>query len=228
MACRPTRAAGASWMRLPCHWSSRPSSERKAARAFRRTSSSYSGIFRNTVRPPRSSHRSRGVGRSLCPFSASAWHWSDAADPLASPGIGTGMKCSSATRCADPWPASATASSMPSVRWPHGRPCARGEVRTSAWLWRSLPDLAGRRMGRQEADQKRDGTVFRAIRQVEREVVPQVDGLVYVSRWARDALLSWFPEAATVPYAVIGNFRGTAAPWARPRTARGPCHHRSP
>jgi glycosyltransferase involved in cell wall biosynthesis len=53
---------------------------------------------------------------------------------------------------------------------------------------------------------RRDGTVFRAIRQIERAVIPQVDGLVYVSRWARDALLSWLPEAATVPYAVIGNF----------------------
>jgi glycosyltransferase involved in cell wall biosynthesis len=53
---------------------------------------------------------------------------------------------------------------------------------------------------------KRDGTVFRAIRQTEREVIPQVDGLVYVSRWARDALLSWLPEAAGVPSAVIGNF----------------------
>jgi glycosyltransferase involved in cell wall biosynthesis len=53
---------------------------------------------------------------------------------------------------------------------------------------------------------KRDGTVFRAIRQVEREVIPQVDGLVYVSRWARNALLSWLPEAGAVQYAVIGNF----------------------
>ena len=52
----------------------------------------------------------------------------------------------------------------------------------------------------------RDGTVFRAIRQFEREVIPQVDGLVYVSRWGRDALLSWFPEAAAVPCTVIGNF----------------------
>jgi glycosyltransferase involved in cell wall biosynthesis len=52
----------------------------------------------------------------------------------------------------------------------------------------------------------RDGTVFRAIRQVERAVIPQVDGLVYVSRWARDALVSWLPEASAVPYAVIGNF----------------------
>ena len=53
---------------------------------------------------------------------------------------------------------------------------------------------------------KRDGAVFRAIRHLEREVIPQVDGLVYVSKWARDALLSWLPEAAAVPYAVIGNF----------------------
>jgi glycosyltransferase involved in cell wall biosynthesis len=53
---------------------------------------------------------------------------------------------------------------------------------------------------------RRDGNVFRSIRQVEREVIPQVDGLVYVSRWAREALLGWFPGAATVPYAIIGNF----------------------
>jgi glycosyltransferase involved in cell wall biosynthesis len=53
---------------------------------------------------------------------------------------------------------------------------------------------------------RRDGAVFRAIRQVEREVIPRVDGLVYVSRWARDALVSWLPEAAAVRYAIIGNF----------------------
>jgi glycosyltransferase involved in cell wall biosynthesis len=53
---------------------------------------------------------------------------------------------------------------------------------------------------------KRDGTVFRAIRRLERDVIPQVDGLVYVSKWARDALLTWLPEAAVVPFAVIGNF----------------------
>jgi glycosyltransferase involved in cell wall biosynthesis len=53
---------------------------------------------------------------------------------------------------------------------------------------------------------KHDGAVFRAIRRVEREVIPQVDGLVSVSRWARDALVSWLPEAAAVPYTVIGNF----------------------
>ncbi len=53
---------------------------------------------------------------------------------------------------------------------------------------------------------RRDGTVFRAIRQVERRTIPQVKALVYVSRWARDALSSWMPEAAAVPSAVIGNF----------------------
>ena len=59
------------------------------------------------------------------------------------------------------------------------------------------------------ADKKqitRDGRVFRAIRQVEREVIPLADGIVYVSQWAQDALASWLPEAAAVPSAVIGNF----------------------
>jgi glycosyltransferase involved in cell wall biosynthesis len=51
-----------------------------------------------------------------------------------------------------------------------------------------------------------DGAQFRAIRQVEREVIPQVDGLVYVSSWAQNALLDWLPKAAAVPSAVIDNF----------------------
>ena len=53
---------------------------------------------------------------------------------------------------------------------------------------------------------KRGGSVFRAIRRLERQVFPQVDGLVYVSRWGQNALLSWLPEAAAVPSVVIGNF----------------------
>lgn len=53
---------------------------------------------------------------------------------------------------------------------------------------------------------KQDGRVFRGIRQVEREVIPQLDGLVAVAKWARDALVSWLPEAAAVPYTVVGNF----------------------
>jgi glycosyltransferase involved in cell wall biosynthesis len=59
---------------------------------------------------------------------------------------------------------------------------------------------------------KQNGVVFRAIRQLEREVIPQVDGLVYVSGWARNALLGWLPEAASVPSAVIGNFVAPAPP----------------
>ena len=51
---------------------------------------------------------------------------------------------------------------------------------------------------------KRDRRVFRGIRQFEREVIPRVDGLVYVSQWAQDALLHWLPEASLVPSAVIG------------------------
>jgi glycosyltransferase involved in cell wall biosynthesis len=73
-------------------------------------------------------------------------------------------------------------------------------------------------MANEWADKKqiqRDGTVFRTIRMAEREAIPQVDGLVFVSKWGRDALLSWLPEAASVPYAVIGNF--VAPPRANPR-----------
>ena len=70
-----------------------------------------------------------GSARSPYPFSALASFWSDAADPPASSGIGIGMRCSSATRCADTSPRSATASSMPRDRWPPGQLCVRGEDR---------------------------------------------------------------------------------------------------
>ena len=53
---------------------------------------------------------------------------------------------------------------------------------------------------------KRGGRVFRAIRQMEREVIPAVDGIVYVSRSARDHLLDWLPEAAEVRSEVVPNF----------------------
>jgi glycosyltransferase involved in cell wall biosynthesis len=53
---------------------------------------------------------------------------------------------------------------------------------------------------------RHDGPLFRGIRRFERDVIPDVDGLVYVSQWARGALLGWLPEAAAVPDAVIGNF----------------------
>jgi glycosyltransferase involved in cell wall biosynthesis len=52
----------------------------------------------------------------------------------------------------------------------------------------------------------RQGALFRAIRGLERDVIPRVDGLVFVSGWAREALLSWLPEAGAVPYAIVDNF----------------------
>jgi len=52
---------------------------------------------------------------------------------------------------------------------------------------------------------KNGGRVFQAMRQVEREVISQVDGLVYMSQWARDALLDWLPEAGKIPSDVIGS-----------------------
>lgn len=60
---------------------------------------------------------------------------------------------------------------------------------------------------------KRGGRVFRTIRRVERDVIPRVDGIVYVTNWAREALLSWLPEAGSVPSTVISNF---VAPVAEP------------
>ena len=53
---------------------------------------------------------------------------------------------------------------------------------------------------------RRDGRLFRAIRQYERQVIPRVDRLVYVSQSARSGVLSWLPQAAAVPSAVISNF----------------------
>jgi glycosyltransferase involved in cell wall biosynthesis len=53
---------------------------------------------------------------------------------------------------------------------------------------------------------KRGGALFRSIRRAERRAITKVDSLVYVSEWARQALLSWLPEAAGVPSAIIGNF----------------------
>jgi glycosyltransferase involved in cell wall biosynthesis len=57
---------------------------------------------------------------------------------------------------------------------------------------------------------RRDGFLFRAIQQYERQVIPSVDRLMYVSRSARSGVLSWLPEAAAVPSAVISNF---VSPW---------------
>jgi glycosyltransferase involved in cell wall biosynthesis len=53
---------------------------------------------------------------------------------------------------------------------------------------------------------KPGGFVYRAIKRMEKDVIPRVDGIVYVSNWARDCLLKWLPEAGALPSAVIPNF----------------------
>lgn len=58
----------------------------------------------------------------------------------------------------------------------------------------------------------RNGKIFQSMQKADREVIPEVNKLVYVSRWAQEALLSWLPEAAKVPSAIIGNF---VSPWQR-------------
>jgi glycosyltransferase involved in cell wall biosynthesis len=67
---------------------------------------------------------------------------------------------------------------------------------------------------------KRGGRVFRQIRSLERDVLSRIDGVVYVSNWARRALLTWLPEAAETPWVVCDNF---VTPWHadRPAQARG-------
>lgn len=52
----------------------------------------------------------------------------------------------------------------------------------------------------------RGGRVYRWIRATERQVVPRVDGLVFVSSWARSAVQAWMPEADEVSATVVPNF----------------------
>lgn len=86
---------------------------------------------------------------------------------------------------------------------PHQRVVMAVHFRTS-----QADEWAGKRQIR------RDGLVFRGIRRFERDVIPRTDGLVYVSEWARDAMIEWLPEGAAVPSVVIGNF---VAPWPAPQ-----------
>jgi glycosyltransferase involved in cell wall biosynthesis len=90
-------------------------------------------------------------------------------------------------------------------RGPHQRVVLAVHFRTSqADEWADKNDIT------------RGGTVFRAIRRTERRVLPRVDGLVYVSGWARRAVLGWLPEARPVPSAVIGNFVAPLEPEPHP------------
>jgi len=53
---------------------------------------------------------------------------------------------------------------------------------------------------------RRDSALFRAIRETERDVILRLDGIVYVAKWAQDALTGWLPEAASVPSIIVANF----------------------
>lgn len=48
--------------------------------------------------------------------------------------------------------------------------------------------------------------VWRGIRKLEAEVLPRLDGLVFVSRFMRESLLARIPDMGKVPYAVVPNF----------------------
>jgi glycosyltransferase involved in cell wall biosynthesis len=50
------------------------------------------------------------------------------------------------------------------------------------------------------------GPVFRAIRQMEADVIPRLDGLVFVSAFMRSCLLQRMPSTATVPHVIVPNF----------------------
>ena len=53
---------------------------------------------------------------------------------------------------------------------------------------------------------RRGSRIYRWIRNTERRVLPRVDGLVFVSSWARSVVKSWMPEVDEVPTAVFHNF----------------------
>ena len=67
----------------------------------------------------------------------------------------------------------------------------------------------------------REGWVYRRIRATERQVVPRVDGLVFVSPWARSAVQAWMPEVDLVTAAVVPNFVAAPAPPDRPPSRAG-------
>jgi glycosyltransferase involved in cell wall biosynthesis len=52
------------------------------------------------------------------------------------------------------------------------------------------------------------GRVYKSIRLLEREVIPRLDGIVYVSESVQRELLKWLPQAEQVRSKVIPNFIG--------------------
>jgi hypothetical protein len=113
------------------------------------------------------------------------------------------------------------ATAGPCVIYAQGPPEARAALRARRGLHQRVVLAVHFRISQADewADKNeiaRGGVVFRAIRRTERSVLPRVDGLVYVSDWARRAVLEWMPEAKRVPSAVIGNFVAPLEPEPHP------------
>jgi len=60
-----------------------------------------------------------------------------------------------------------------------------------------------------------DGPLFHMIREMEADIIPRLDGLVFVSTFMRSCLLARIPAIATLPYAVVPNFVDDPGPPAR-------------
>lgn len=67
----------------------------------------------------------------------------------------------------------------------------------------------------------RDGRVYRWIRAAERRVVPCVEGLVFVSAWARSAVREWLPEVEAVTATIVPNFVEAPASIEKPASKSG-------
>ena len=93
---------------------------------------------------------------------------------------------------------------------------AQGPI--NEWCWLSTSASPSPTSGRTRATSLAEAALYRSIREFERRTVPAVDGLVFVSSWARSALHEWMPEAARVPGVVIPNFvRAVPEPAVAPR-----------
>jgi glycosyltransferase involved in cell wall biosynthesis len=69
---------------------------------------------------------------------------------------------------------------------------------------------------------RRGGPVYNRIRRLERDVIPAVDGIVYVARSAQTALTAWLPSVSSVPSRVIPNFVPAPPPTPLALRASGP------
>ena len=145
------------------------------------------------------------------PVSEPAWSWTGSAAPPGWSGTGTGTSCSCACGLRR-----VLATAGPCVVYTQGPPESRAALAARQGPHQRVVQAVHFRISQADewADKgmiARDGIVFRRIRRLERAVLPRVDGLMYVSNWARTALVGWLPEAAAVRSTVIDNFVSPAS-----------------